>query len=73
MPIATFIRADDRLARAEQLTGWHRDGETDLGAAGARRRQGHSYRTIAVVLFGLKHISERAWKTHDLRSRTIRR
>jgi hypothetical protein len=36
------------------------------------RQLGNSYRTIAVVLFGLKQISERAWKTHDLRSRTIR-
>jgi hypothetical protein len=36
------------------------------------RQQGNSYRKIAVVLFGLKQISERAWKTHDLRSRTIR-
>jgi hypothetical protein len=36
------------------------------------RQQGNSYRTIAVVLFGLRQISERAWKTHDLRSRTIR-
>jgi hypothetical protein len=36
------------------------------------RQQGNSYRTIAIVLFGLRHISERAWKTHDLRSRTIR-
>jgi hypothetical protein len=36
------------------------------------RQEGNSYRTIAQVLFGLKNISERAWKTHDLRSRTIR-
>ena len=36
------------------------------------RQQANSYRTIAVALFGLKHISERDWKTHDLRSRTIR-
>ena len=33
---------------------------------------GASYRVIAEVLFGRKHISESAWKTHELRSRTIR-
>jgi hypothetical protein len=33
---------------------------------------GASYRTIAEVLFGAARIPERAWKTHDLRSRTIR-
>lgn len=33
---------------------------------------GASYRAIAEVLFGVDRISERAWKTHDLRSRTIR-
>ena len=31
-----------------------------------------SYRAIAEVLFGDKRIPERAWKTHDLRNRTIR-
>jgi hypothetical protein len=29
-------------------------------------------RAIAEGLFGAKHIPERAWKTHDLRNRTIR-
>jgi hypothetical protein len=33
---------------------------------------GASYRVIAEVLFGRKRIPERAWKTHDMRSRTIR-
>ena len=33
---------------------------------------GNSYREIAEVLFGAKRIPERAWKTHDLRNRTIR-
>ncbi|MGY3390213.1 hypothetical protein ACVWW6_002804 [Bradyrhizobium sp. USDA 3311] len=33
---------------------------------------GASYRVFAEVLFGNQRISERAWKTHDLRSRTIR-
>ncbi|MDI1262676.1 MAG: DUF2285 domain-containing protein, partial [bacterium] len=34
--------------------------------------EGNSYRAIAEVLFGAKRIPERAWKTHDLRNRTIR-
>ena len=33
---------------------------------------GASYRVIAEVLFGRKRIPERAWKTDELRSRTIR-
>ncbi|MCP1732703.1 hypothetical protein ABIF38_004984 [Bradyrhizobium japonicum] len=33
---------------------------------------GATYRSIAEVLFGQKRIPGRAWKTHDLRSRTIR-
>ncbi|WP_377830666.1 DUF2285 domain-containing protein [Bradyrhizobium lupini] len=36
------------------------------------RMDGASYRVIAEVLFGRKRIPERAWKTHELRSRTIR-
>jgi hypothetical protein len=36
------------------------------------RSAGGSYRTIAEALFGKKRIPERAWKTHDLRNRTIR-
>jgi hypothetical protein len=36
------------------------------------KADGNSYRMIAEVLFGSKHIPERAWKTHDLRNRTIR-
>ena len=36
------------------------------------RIEGHSYRAIAEGLFGTKRIPERAWKTHDLRNRTIR-
>ncbi|WP_316162564.1 DUF2285 domain-containing protein [Bradyrhizobium sp. SZCCHNRI20481] len=34
--------------------------------------EGASYRTIAGVLFGPARIPSRAWKTDDLRSRTIR-
>ncbi|MET4260878.1 hypothetical protein ABIC09_005843 [Bradyrhizobium sp. S3.12.5] len=33
---------------------------------------GASYRIIAEVLFGRKRVTEHGWKTHDLRSRTIR-
>jgi hypothetical protein len=36
------------------------------------RTEGNSYRAIAEVLFGKNRIPERAWKTHDLRNRTIR-
>lgn len=36
------------------------------------RLDGSTYRMIAEVLFGAKRIPERAWKTHDLRNRTIR-
>jgi hypothetical protein len=36
------------------------------------RTEGNSYRVIAEVLFGKHRIPERAWKTHDLRNRTIR-
>lgn len=34
--------------------------------------EGASYHSIAEVLFGRKRIPEHGWKTHDLRSRTIR-
>lgn len=33
---------------------------------------GSTYRAIAEALFGAKRIPDQAWKTHDLRSRTIR-
>jgi hypothetical protein len=36
------------------------------------RIEGNSYRAIAEGVFGTKRIPERTWKTHDLRSRTIR-
>ena len=36
------------------------------------RTEGNSYRAIAEVLFGRSRIPDRAWKTHDLRNRTIR-
>ncbi|TKV77717.1 DUF2285 domain-containing protein [Bradyrhizobium elkanii] len=34
--------------------------------------QGNSYRNLAEGLFGKHRIPDRGWKTHDLRSRTIR-
>ncbi|PDT63986.1 hypothetical protein CO683_41100 [Bradyrhizobium ottawaense] len=34
--------------------------------------EGNSYRNIAQGLFGKPRIPDRGWKTHDLRSRTIR-
>ncbi|WP_456659828.1 DUF2285 domain-containing protein [Bradyrhizobium sp. JR3.5] len=34
--------------------------------------EGNSYRKIAQGLFGALRIPDRGWKTHDLRSRTIR-
>ncbi|WP_347341501.1 DUF2285 domain-containing protein [Bradyrhizobium pachyrhizi] len=34
--------------------------------------EGNSYRNIAEGLFGKTRIPDRGWKTHDLRSRTIR-
>ncbi|WP_246174344.1 DUF2285 domain-containing protein [Bradyrhizobium paxllaeri] len=33
---------------------------------------GSTYRAIAEAVFGKKRIPDRAWKTHDLRNRTIR-
>jgi hypothetical protein len=36
------------------------------------RIEGNNYRAIAEGLFGAKRVPERAWKTHDLRNRTIR-
>ena len=33
---------------------------------------GSTYRAIAEALFGKRRIPDRAWKTHDLRNRTIR-
>ncbi|MES5488522.1 DUF2285 domain-containing protein [Bradyrhizobium sp. INPA03-11B] len=35
-------------------------------------REGGSYRIVAGVMFGKKRVPDRAWKTHDLRNRTIR-
>ena len=43
-----------------------------LRALDGRIEGNSSYRAIAEGLFGAKRIPERAWKTHDLRNRTIR-
>jgi hypothetical protein len=48
----------DRLAMSLRALDGHMDGA--------------SYRTIAEVMFGRRRIPERAWKTHELRSHTIR-
>lgn len=34
--------------------------------------EGNTYRAIAEGLFGKDGVPDRAWKTHDLRNRTIR-
>jgi hypothetical protein len=36
------------------------------------RAAGNTYRAIAEALFGKRNIPDIAWKTHDLRNRTIR-
>lgn len=36
------------------------------------RAAGYTYRAIAEALFGKRSIPDLAWKTHDLRNRTIR-
>jgi hypothetical protein len=36
------------------------------------RAANSTYRAIAEALFGQRRVPDRAWKTHDLRNRTIR-
>lgn len=48
----------ERLSAAIRALDAHADGST--------------YRAIAELVFGKKRIPDRAWKTHDLRNRTIR-
>ncbi|WP_247409438.1 DUF2285 domain-containing protein [Bradyrhizobium sp. 150] len=55
---------DDYLNSGERLSAAIRA----LDARSARS----SYRTVAEALFGKKRIPDRAWKTHDLRNRTVR-
>ena len=47
------------------------DARTALRALDGRN-EGKTYRAIAEGIFGKKRIPEHAWKTHDLRNRTIR-
>ncbi|SPP98015.1 conserved protein of unknown function [Bradyrhizobium vignae] len=57
-PLAPSIGAQHRHILALRATdGW---------------LEGNSYRIIAQGLFGKSRIPDRGWKTHDLRSRTIR-
>ncbi|MBP1299823.1 DUF2285 domain-containing protein [Bradyrhizobium elkanii] len=57
-PLALSILARRRLILAMRAAdGW---------------LEGNSYRNIALGLFGTLRIPDRGWKTHDLRSRTIR-
>ncbi|MGX1350643.1 hypothetical protein AB7M49_004219 [Bradyrhizobium elkanii] len=57
-PLALSILARRRLILAMRAAdGW---------------LEGNSYRNIALWLFGTPRIPDRGWKTHDLRSRTIR-
>ncbi|WOH80304.1 DUF2285 domain-containing protein [Bradyrhizobium sp. BEA-2-5] len=57
-PLSLSIQARHRLILAMRAV----DG----------RLEGNSYRKIAQALFGMHRIPDRGWKTHDLRSRTIR-
>ena len=54
------------------LTPMRRDRLTLALRALDGRLENASYREIAEALFGDARVSERAWKTHDLRDRTIR-
>ena len=54
------------------LTPQRRQRLTQYLRALDAREDGATYRAIAEALFGAKRIPERAWKTHDLRGRTIR-
>ena len=55
-----------------ELTHQRRQRLTQALRALDAREDGATYRMIAEALFGTKRIPERAWKTHDLRGRTIR-
>lgn len=62
LPGPAFHRLSAQQRKRLGLALRARDGNED----------GASYRTIAEVMFGKKRLIERGWKTHDLRSRTIR-
>lgn len=86
LPLDAFV--DVRIAALQRLVAELRRAErvprpTPLPPARRRRLvaalraldgrlDGASYREIADVLFGPSPISDREWKTHDLRDRTIR-
>jgi hypothetical protein len=55
-----------------QLSKQRRDRLSAAIRALDAHNAGGSYRLIAETLFGKKRIPDRAWKTHDLRNRTIR-
>lgn len=55
-----------------ELSSQRRERLSDALRALDARVAGGTYRAIAEALFGKKRIPERAWKTHDLRNRTIR-
>jgi hypothetical protein len=55
-----------------KLSKQRRERLSDAIRALDARSAGGSYRTIAEALFGKKRIPDRAWKTHDLRNRTVR-
>lgn len=57
-PVGISAQQRTRLTEAMRALDAHQDGA--------------SYRAIAQGLFGAVRMPERAWKTHDLRSRTIR-
>lgn len=54
------------------LTQTQRDHLVDTLRALDARIESATYREIAATLFGASRVLERAWKTHDLRDRTIR-
>ncbi|MGY3488171.1 hypothetical protein ACVW1C_006054 [Bradyrhizobium sp. USDA 4011] len=76
------LRAAHRfwLALEQRRVGWpplaQSSGTRDRHILGLRAvdgwLEGNSYRTIAEGLFGKSRMPDRGWKTHDLRSRTIR-
>ena len=55
-----------------KLPAQRRDRLVDVLRALDARLAGATYRTIAEALFGAERVPARAWKTHDLRNRTIR-
>jgi hypothetical protein len=86
LPLDQFfeIRATAAIRLWRGLTG-HNPGPNPAALSKARRdrlvlalraldgwQERASYREIAGVLFSFNKVSERGWKSHDLRDRTIR-